>query len=427
MDRVGGVPSHDGYTKQCQIYNASGFGHRSLDFCPGCGPHAAAPLHPPDAYNAVKCGGCGNNVRTKNQPYDVIIVDEAQDLSPCQFDMLAQGVLPNSPHQHVRPGGSSARQRLRPTMYFIGDPCQQIFGWRGARANAFHSLFQAAAERNFTLKESFRFGPEVADIASRILYLKGMDVALTGRGPRAEVLHTCRLDWKSAPFHGAHVELWSGPGEEPETASLKELAERFRHQRRAGGWLQPFVVLCRTNKAIASILLHSALSLGGSLPKWFIKGKKKDLLQPSIMKQYVDLYNGRGCLKLKRSGPEFESWSELREWAEAGDSVDVLIKMSMVEDWEGSQGAGKLMEALEGAKQRSVGSEEDAELMLVTVHQAKGLEYPVVLLADDFQCPYIKDQMSGSFRLLLPEELATPHYKEESNLLYVAATRAQRV
>ena len=65
--------------------------------------------------------------------------------------------------------------------------------------------------------------------------------------------------------------------------------------------------------------------------------------------------------------------------------------------------------------------------MFISVHTAKGLEFPVVLMADDFRCPYRWDKELRSWRLLELEGMALPYHREESNILYVALTRAQRV
>jgi len=57
------------------------------------------------------------------------------------------------------------------------------------------------------------------------------------------------------------------------------------------------------------------------------------------------------------------------------------------------------------------------EIVLSTAHKAKGLEFPIVILSDDFlpradDCPL--------------EQLPIDRYRESFNILYVAATRATK-
>ena len=57
------------------------------------------------------------------------------------------------------------------------------------------------------------------------------------------------------------------------------------------------------------------------------------------------------------------------------------------------------------------------EIVLSTAHKAKGLEFPIVILADDF-LPRSSD---------IPlEKISLDEHRENLNILYVAATRATK-
>lgn len=88
---------------------------------------------------------------------DLILFDEAQDASPCFIAAIE----------------AQAAQRV-----WIGDAYQQIYDWRGAR----NALATVAADRHLWLSESFRFGPAIAAIASRILARLGAPKPVIGRG-----------------------------------------------------------------------------------------------------------------------------------------------------------------------------------------------------------------------------------------------------
>jgi F-box protein, helicase, 18 len=76
--------------------------------------------------------------------YDVIAVDEAQDLNPCTFDIV---------------------QRQRASVVMVGDAAQAIYSFRGA-INAM-ALFDA--DERLPLTKSFRFGRGVAALANALL------------------------------------------------------------------------------------------------------------------------------------------------------------------------------------------------------------------------------------------------------------------
>jgi superfamily I DNA/RNA helicase len=57
------------------------------------------------------------------------------------------------------------------------------------------------------------------------------------------------------------------------------------------------------------------------------------------------------------------------------------------------------------------------EIVLSTAHKAKGLEFPIVILADDF-LPRSSDSPL--------EQLSLDEHRENLNILYVATTRATK-
>lgn len=88
-------------------------------------------------------------------PYDVLMVDEAQDLNPVTLAIVTQ-------QRHAQ-------------ILAVGDSAQQINAWRGAT----NALTQFGGQR-LTLSQSWRFGPDVADEANKWLGL--LDAALQLRG-----------------------------------------------------------------------------------------------------------------------------------------------------------------------------------------------------------------------------------------------------
>ncbi|MZG13154.1 UvrD-helicase domain-containing protein, partial [Streptomyces sp. SID5914] len=90
-------------------------------------------------------------------PADFVLLDEAQDTNPVLEEVfLAQEA-----------------QRI-----CVGDPAQQIYGWRSAR-----DVMTGFPADHLHLTQSFRFGPAIATVANRWLRHAESEMQLTGHGP----------------------------------------------------------------------------------------------------------------------------------------------------------------------------------------------------------------------------------------------------
>lgn len=86
-----------------------------------------------------------------------ILLDEAQDTNPVLEEIFL--------NQHA--------QRI-----CVGDPAQQIYGWRNAR-----DVMTGFPAESLRLTQSFRFGPRIAEVANRWLRHAESTLRLTGCGP----------------------------------------------------------------------------------------------------------------------------------------------------------------------------------------------------------------------------------------------------
>ena len=99
---------------------------------------------------------------TRNEiqmPYDVLILDEAQDSTPCVQAILA------AQHNHQ--------------LLIVGDSYQSLYAWRGAR----DALRRFQTERNLPvlgLTRSWRFGPQIAEQGNLWLQALGSDLQIEG-------------------------------------------------------------------------------------------------------------------------------------------------------------------------------------------------------------------------------------------------------
>jgi hypothetical protein len=96
---LGGI-SHDAYLKLCQLYG-DGFGTDvHWHVCPRCGPLREARVQ------AGRCSACRCWLSAdETREYDLILVDESQDLSECEFALFARGIVP----RYASPAGSKMR------------------------------------------------------------------------------------------------------------------------------------------------------------------------------------------------------------------------------------------------------------------------------------------------------------------------------
>lgn len=83
--------------------------------------------------------------------YDRIIVDEAQDLSPLQHELLARS---------LKQGGQ---------LVAVGDPRQAIYAWRGADANSMTTLAERFSAQTLPLHVSYRCPRHVVSLAQTVV------------------------------------------------------------------------------------------------------------------------------------------------------------------------------------------------------------------------------------------------------------------
>lgn len=232
-----------------------------------------------------------------------ILFDEGQDASPVMLDIVL--------NQDA-------------DIIIVGDENQQIYSWRGA-VNALAGLCDKATV--LELNESFRFGPEIAQMANQILAHKGTSFRVIGRGQ---------------------------PG------------------MLAGSPSGPHTILTRTNGG-ALIRAHEAISAGKKSVALFggLKNYRTDLIR-----QIARLASGEKVSNALIS--KFESIEKLKEFADETEDVELSSCVAVVKTL-GKKTESKL-DALEG----SLVSQKDATVLVSTAHRSKGLEWNTVEVHNDF-------------------------------------------
>lgn len=245
---------------------------------------------------------------------------------------------------------------------FIGDRHQQIYRFRGAN-NALDVAAMSDADKMY-LTNSFRFGPQVALVANAVLRLKGETRKVIGRAQQDAVLST----------------LPQG--------------------------IETFAYLSRT---IAGAFECANLLVSKGMRIYWVGGIAKYRIQ-HLIDVYHFLSGDSESVAKKAAFKGFASAAEYKHFAKATHNIEMLRSIRMVQEL----GKG-VIECARNIQAATVEDEQDANVVISTAHSAKGLEWPVVVLADDYP-DLIKMHLQKH-----------PQFDDEANLLYVAATRAREL
>lgn len=266
--------------------------------------------------------------------------------------------------QDVPPCFVALLVRLQPycCIYLVGDPNQQIFSFSGAA-----SAFAVRGTHHFTLSQSFRFGPSVAHLANK-------------------VVHTCR-ETKDVPMPNIISEH-----QEHKTLIMKMIT--FEDMISSG---QQFALICRIN---ITILEHAMILIEHKVP-FHVVGEPARAIVEYIVPWAM----------------QYEAWNP--------DARTILASTMRTKYYTRPEGGGKEVAALNFAEKYQrrafcfddfgkyhVDDPNNAQVILVSAHQSKGMEFDLVVLADDYPDIFGTDPL--------------PNQDEETNIIFVAMTRCKK-
>ena len=241
----------------------------------------------------------------------------------------------------------------------VGDPYQQIYSWNGA-VNAIAKVKKKGADSLY-LTQSFRCPKTNEGMVNGYLELLGSPKKFKGRADSVEVR-------KSYPAFLARTNV-----------GLFEAAVNYHKEYSIyynGGF---------DRYEFDSLVDLALLKLG-----------KKDTVKNFLIKSFTD-------------------YEELKDYTEQSVINPLKPKVTLVEKYD-----SRVIDLYENLKDRQAFTEFKADIIFSTTHKAKGLEYGIVNLANDF--------------IDLKEKIVIAKYgnqsgpvvvsKEEFHLLYVAITRS---
>lgn len=230
--------------------------------------------------------------------------------------------------------------------WYIGDGYQQLYAFRGAVS----ALDRFDVDVDLHLTQSFRFGPAVASEANVWLRLLGAPAPLIG------------------------------------TPGIPSVIGAFPH---------PDAILCRTN-AEAILQVMDQLEAGRRVA---VAGGVSELKNLTLGAR--DLQNGKPAEHPDLYG--FTTWGQVQDFVDSDDpdAEDLQVFVRLV-DKHSPDGLLAILEQV-------VDKPENADVVVSTIHKAKGLEYDRIRIGEDFNAPK-------------PGSLLSP---ETGRLTYVGVTRAK--
>jgi len=261
--------------------------------------------------------------------------------------------------QDMNPAMLSIFMNQKVTRVIVGDPHQQIYMFRGA----VNALDIVAPTHTYFLTQSFRFGPEVAFVANKCLVaLKHKDSMTLVGGRKVDSFCSTYMDPK------------------------KQVA--FIGRTNLG-------VFEKLNKLIFDGESKKRIGLIGGTESYSFD-------------DYLDIfYLMTGQEKKMKKYKAWKSYAQFKAFATNVGDVELLSKINIIEKF-----GHRLPIIIEKIKTVCCKDIRMADIILSTVHKAKGLEFDTVVLLNDF--PDFKDNFG---RIAVSED--------EKNLIYVAITRAK--
>eukprot|EP00092_Neocalanus_flemingeri_P015188 GFUD01016405.1.p1 GENE.GFUD01016405.1~~GFUD01016405.1.p1 ORF type:complete len:854 (+),score=279.75 GFUD01016405.1:80-2641(+) len=280
--------------------------------------------------------------------------------SPSLQRVTQHDVLLLDEGQDMNPSMLSIFMNQSVTRVIVGDPHQQIYMFRGA----VNALDMVSPTHTYFLTQSFRFGPEIAFVANKCLVaLKGNDERTLVGGRKVDSFLGTNLDQK------------------------KQVA--FIGRTNIG-------LFDKLNKLIFDGDNKKRIGLVGGLEGYNFE-------------DYLDIYYLMvGEVKKMKKYKAWKSYAQFKAFANNVKDVELLSKIKIIEKF-----GQRLPAIIDKIKSVCCKDIRMADIVLSTVHKAKGLEFETVVLLNDF--PDFRDDLGRKGVVS----------EDEKNMIYVAITRAK--
>ncbi len=313
-----------------------------------------------------------------------IVVDEFQDTSRVHAEIL----LILAPEDR--------------NIWVVGDPCQQIYEWRGADPHNMYWFIEQAAARKYNLKDNRRCTQPILDAAYSFLKNQIPSLEKSGMLNQLNAQRDRERSVNRYPVFLGKLEdalqfvmqlLDSNPGLKPHHVAIlsdkltTDVSREIKNKAEKCG----LKVWFHSSRAD-----HARDETIGKLPRrlWKPSNALNELYQCDEI---------QGLISTSLQENDFAELRKIQPLALAADALDSTLKpdsFTFDEAWP----ALKKSQDREIAVSSAVVNDPDC-IQVMTIHASKGLEFPVVLLM----------KFSKKF----------PGDEEDNRLVYVGATRAR--
>lgn len=295
--------------------------------------------------------------RANLDKYSLVIVDEAQDLSEIQHFLIARAVAKDG------------------RIVSVGDPCQAIYGFRGASADSMRELAEKFQSKELELTCTFRCSKAATRLAQKYVpHIQAAEGNLEGE-----------------------VQRW---GTEWSPADLEEGS----------------VVLCRNIAPLVKLGMH-CIKQGISA---YVAGRDIGAPLKKAAKALNPLMNLHDAIIAWSQVEKARAQDNLETKARVNDITEALLAVAEVSGCEDSHALGETLVKLFAKTEGSI--------TLSTIHRAKGLEWDTVYILDFWRIPqkWIK-RIIRDWENQEDKSGASPHWMltQEQNLAYIAITRTR--
>ncbi|MGB3340114.1 MAG: UvrD-helicase domain-containing protein [bacterium] len=337
--------------------------------------------------------------------FDYIFVDELQDINQAQYRLVS--LLYNG------------------KIFFTGDEDQAIYGWRGADHKLIYHVAQDFANtKTYNLTRSFRLPQTILDVANNLMMRPSTVISNTQPG---------------------EIMVYAAKSEKDEA---NYIVKETKSLKKEGFYFKDIAILYRMNslsrvyeETLAKARIPHSLISGTSfhersdikpiieyleLLEHYISRKDADKSITEFMAKVYALFNlkkknterAKAIFEHHIQEPKISAPSRIiMEITDAvgltGENTSELITLSKgYKNFELS----KFLNEIRLIQELDLADWEKDTLKLMTIHSAKGLEFPAVFLVD-----LSEDILPLTRKMASPQEI-----EEERRLCYVALTRAQR-
>lgn len=347
-----------------------------------------------------------------------VLVDEAQDLTQCQIQWMCM-------QRGIK------KDDVRRQVFFVGDMAQGIYSFRGAKSRW---LLEIEVEPGLdkTLTQSFRFKYQIARVGNTILYGKM-------NSPQAKYFRPYKVQGASRDRNRSEV-FHYGRQVGPEDAILK-LRERCAKEQEQKDRMVT-VVSFRNGTLIKAALdvMHKCpdakIAVCGDKDKE-TSGRGRYKAVCNHIQAFYDLFKGdtnelpsteyfRAFCDQEGKPIEFDAdptpWEAFCKEVEDRELNEFTMYIDIIETFQ-----EETMDKVQELKDNILNREpDDCDVLLTTIHTAKGLEWTNVVVLDDLKqlaaFSIVKTDEKGSRRA----EFSWQEWGDDFNLWYVAVTRARR-